>query len=294
MKNHILSNIIIAGAALAAVCGCSGFLSDQVPQGALTDEQMNAPAFIDGMVASAYAVFTTAEDVSTSFSLWNFDIRSDDAYKGGASPSDEEILQQLEIGKGFGTDAWYINNIWKRFYEVISRVNEAIVAVERMDESDPLKNERLAELRFLRAYAHFQLKRLFKQIPFVLRTDYAPSDYYEISNTEYTNDEGWGKIANEVEEALMELPETQAEKGRPTKAAAAAFLAKIYLYKAYRQDTFLSNEVTEINQEDLQKVIQYTDMIINSGKYRLEDDLHNNFRPEEQYKNGPESIWAIQ
>ena len=28
--------------------------------------------------------------------------------------------------------------------------------------------------------------------------------------------------------------------------------------------------------------------------YGLEDDIHNNFRPEEQYENGKESLWAIQ
>ena len=87
----------------------------------------------------------------------------------------------------------------------------------------------------------------------------------------------------------------QADKGRPTKAACAAFLAKVYLYKAYRQDDASSNQVTSVDADDLKKVIQYTDpAIYAAGGYGLEKDIHNNFRPEDQYENGCESLWAIQ
>ena len=51
-------------------------------------------------------------------------------------------------------------------------------------------------------------------------------------------------------EAYNTLPAVQADKGRPTKAAAAAFLAKVYLYKAYRQDDPKSNQVSSVNDGD--------------------------------------------
>ena len=51
--------------------------------------------------------------------------------------------------------------------------------------------------------------------------------------------------------------------------------------------------MTSINEADLQKVVEYTNASLYNG-YGLEVDLHNNFRPEEQYENGRESIWAIQ
>ena len=114
-----------------------------------------------------------------------------------------------------------------------------------------------------------------------------------MSNTEYTNDEGWQQIINDLEDAYAVLPVTQSEKGRPTKAAAAAFLAKVYLYKAYRQDDAKTNSITSVNQADLEKVIEYTNPTLYAD-YALEDDIHNNFRPEEQYENGSESLWAIQ
>lgn len=274
---------------------CSDFLDEQVPQGTLSDEQVKDPKYVDNMVTSAYAVFTTAEDINSSFSLWNFDVRSDDAYKGGSSVNDGDVFHQLEVSQGVLSTNWNINDIWVRLYNSLSRVNAAIGAVEQCDDNFTLKEQRLAELRFLRAYAHFQLKRLYKNIPFVLRTDYTYDEYGQISNTEFTNDEGWSKIAEDLEYAYGILPNAQADKGRPTKAACAAFLAKVYLYKAYRQEDAKSNKVTSINSDDLQKVLQYTEpALYAAGGYALEKDIHNNFRPEDQYENGCESLWAMQ
>lgn len=123
----------------------------------------------------------------------------------------------------------------------------------------------------------------------------SPSDYNNLSNTTYTNDEGWQLIADDFKFAFDNLPVTQTEKGRPTRAAAAAYLAKTYLYKAYHQDNADNHEVTSINADDLRQVVTYTDnAIMTAGGYDLEADYHNNFRPEPQYENGVESLWAMQ
>ena len=128
-----------------------------------------------------------------------------------------------------------------------------------------------------------------------MNANLSQEEYNNLSNTEFSNDEGWQQIINDVKTAYDVLPVTQSDKGRPTKAAAAAFLTKLYLYKAYRQDDPTKNEVTSINQDDLNKVIEYSDpSIYTAGGFGLEDDFHNNFRPEPQYENGKESIWAMQ
>ncbi len=293
MKN--IKNYILAASLGVMAASCSDFLSEQVPQGTLSDEQVNTPAYADKQVTSAYAIFATSEDINASFSLWNYDVRSDDAYKGGSTTNDGDVFHQLEVEQGVLPTSWNLNDIWVRLYNSISRVNAAIHAVEGCDASFKQKDQRLAELHFLRAYAHFQLKRLFKNIPFVIDTNLTYDDYSQITNTKYSNDEGWKVIADDLEYAYKILPETQADKGRPTKAACAAFLAKVYLYKAYRQDDASSHKVTSINEEDLKKVIEYTNpSLYTKGGYDLEKDIHNNFRPEEQFENGCESLWAIQ
>ena len=278
---------------VALFTSCNAFLDQDVPQAILSEEQVSNPQYVDNLVISAYAIFISAEDINSSFSMWNFDVRSDDAYKGGNGTSDGDVFHQLEISQGILTTNWNINDMWIRLYNCLSRVNAAINALNSMGDDYKLKEQRLAEMRFLRAYGHFLLKRLYKNIPFVIKSNMTQQEYLALSNTEYTNDEGWQVIADDLEYAFGILPEVQADKGRPTRAAAAVLLAKTYLYKAYRQDDPTSHRVTEINADDLRKVLDYTDPSLYAG-YGLEPDFHNNFRPEPQYENGIESIWAMQ
>ncbi len=284
--------------AICVICGlmsCSDFLDEQVPQATLTQDEVKNPEYIDNVLISAYAGLVSIEDMNASFSLWNYDTRSDDAYVGGSDFSDGEPFHRLEKGVGILTTDWPFSSIWTRFYNYLSRVSLSIDILASADQNNATIQQRTAEMKFLRAYGHFQLKRLFKKIPFVNKLNMTEEDYNNLSNTEYTNDEGWQQIINDLEDAYKVLPETQTEKGRPTKAACAAFLAKVYLYKAYRQDDANSNQVTAINEADLQKVVEYTNpAIYTKAGYGLEPDMHNNFRPEEQYENGKESIWAIQ
>lgn len=293
MKKILYSVLTVL--ALVGTTSCSDFLDDQKPQGVLDSDMVKEPSNVDNLVISAYAVFTTAEDVNSSFSMWNFDVRSDDAYKGGNGTSDGDVFHQLEIEQGVLTTNWNINDMWVRLYNCISRVNSAISVLETTSDSYQLKDQRLGEMKFLRAYAHFLLKRLYKNIPFIMDANLKREDYNTLSNTEFNNDEGWQQIINDVEYAYSVLPVKQTDKGRPSKAAAAAFLTKAYLYKAYRQDDPSSNQVTSINREDLLKVIEYSNPdIYSAGGFDLEADFHNNFRPETQYENGVESIWAMQ
>lgn len=293
MKKILYSVLTVL--ALVGTTSCSDFLDDQKPQGVLDSDMVKEPSNVDNLVISAYAVFTTAEDVNSSFSMWNFDVRSDDAYKGGNGTSDGDVFHQLEIEQGVLTTNWNINDMWVRLYNCISRVNSAISVLETTSDSYQLKAQRLGEMKFLRAYAHFLLKRLYKNIPFIMDANLKQEDYNTLSNTEFNNDEGWQQIINDVEYAYSVLPVKQTDKGRPSKAAAAAFLTKAYLYKAYRQDDPSSNQVTSINREDLLKVIEYSNPdIYSAGGFDLEADFHNNFRPETQYENGVESIWAMQ
>ncbi len=285
-------NIICAFIVVGGFTACESFLDDHTPQATLSDEQVKVPENAEAMAVSAYAIFTSAEDINSSFSMWNFDVRSDDAYKGGNGTSDGDVFHQLEIQQGVLTTNWNINDMWVRLYKCISRVNSAIALLNESNYN--MKEQRLAEMKFLRAYGHFLLKRLYKNIPFVTNENLTYEQYNGLSNTEYSNDEGWEVIIDDLMDAFNTLPETQAEKGRPTKASAAAFLAKVYLYKAYRQDDENSNQVTSINQQDLEKVIEFTNPNLYEQHYDLESDIHNNFRPEEQFENGIESIWAIQ
>lgn len=293
MKRILYTAVI--GLSLIAT-GCNDFLDEQKPQGTLDKEQMLDPQYIDNLVISAYAGWISIEDINSSFSMWNYDVRSDDAYKGGNGTEDGDVFHALEISQGIMTTNWNISDMWDRLYKVISRANTALEVLDDMDSATyPLREQRIAEMRFLRAHGHFLLKRLYKNIPFAIDEKMSPADYNNLENTKYTNNQGWQLIIDDFKFAFDHLPDVQDEVGRPNRAAAAAYMAKTYLYKAYRQDDPASNRVTSIDRDDLLKVVEYTDpTIMTLSGCALEPDFHNNFRPEPIFENGPESIWAMQ
>lgn len=219
-----------AALGLSLLCGsCSDFLDEQVPQGTIDNEQLQNPEYVDNLVISAYAIWISAEDINSSFSMWNYDVRSDDAYKGGNGTEDGDVFHALEISQGIMTTAWNISDMWQRLYNCISRANTALQLLNQLDEQTyPLKQQRIAEMRFLRGHGHFLLKQLYKKIVFANDENLSPEEYNNLSNTTYTNDEGWQQIANDFEFAYNNLPDTQVDKGRPTRGAAAAYLAKTY------------------------------------------------------------------
>src|SRR6187551_674738 len=75
---------------------CENFL-EVAPQGVISDEQLNSPENIDGLVISAYAMLGN-DHYSVPNMLWPWgDLRGGDAYKGGDGPADIAIYNAMEI-----------------------------------------------------------------------------------------------------------------------------------------------------------------------------------------------------
>ena len=141
MKTNIFSRIALATVLTAGALSlgsCDDFLDHQKPQGTLDETQVKDPSRIDNLVISAYAVYMSAEDVNSSFSMWNFDVRSDDAYKGGNGTSDGDVFHQLEISQGILTTNWNISDMWTRLYNCISRVCSTPGALPTPTATSPL------------------------------------------------------------------------------------------------------------------------------------------------------------
>src|SRR5690606_4524360 len=195
------------------------------------------------------------------FSLWPYgNVRSDDAYKGGSGTNDIQVFHFFEVSNNIRTDFGELDGFWYNSYVAISRVNKAINALNQIEQSEyPPKQERIAEMKFLRGHFYFMLKEMFKYVPYI--TEEVPVDEYgTISNRALSNDELWEAIAQDFESAAADLPTNQSEVGRATQPAAYAYLAKVRLYQAYEQDE--NNNVTTINQQHLQQVIAATDKVM--------------------------------
>ncbi len=285
MKKHIIPIIL----AISVLGACKKTL-DQQPQGSIDGDQLNTPGNIEKMVIAAYSSLGN-ENLHTSNSLWPWgSMRSGDAYKGGDGVGDNSEWNDYETFVTNQNTNSLTDQMWAQMYNGIARVNNALQRIENADAASyPQKTQRLAEMQFLRANYYFMLKILWNRIPYI--DEKLPEDQYiTVSNVQLTSDQLWDNIAADFRSAANNLPATQSDKGRPTKYAALAYLAKTWLYQAYKQND--QHTVTDIDQAKLNQVITLCDSVIDLSTYKLATDFGDNFLTATE--NGPESIFAIQ
>ena len=270
----IIKNIAIGLCAcgLFAATSCNDML-DIKPSGQFTSDQITDES-IEGLMASAYAgleshFFGNNESFCAPITNWVFDVRSDDAYKGGGGVSMEANIHQLEISNLTSDNATNFNK-WRNNYYAIARVHQAMNAINA-SQGLTGKDALIGELKLLRAYFYFDLIRIFERIPYLTETSVATEARYD----EFTRDEIFGFIKQDIKDAWNSLPETQAEEGRFGKYVAAALMAKVSAFTS-----------------DWADVIEYSDYVINSGKYELYDNFLDMSKIE--FNNRKESIMAIQ
>lgn len=269
---------------------CQTFL-DEIPRGQLSESQVATADKADKMVIAAYSCLGN-DNTPESQHMWPYgDLRAGDAYKGGGGTQDQVSFHYYETFNLLRTDDGWVNAKWFREYVAISRTNSALNILNNLSESDfPQKTIRIAEMRFLRAHFYFELKILFKNMPYI--DENVPVDEYtKTSNKVLSDIQLWDKIISDLTFATQNLPvNNNGDLGRANKWMAESYLAKAYLYSAYEQNE--KNEVININTLKLDSVVKYTnDVITKSGK-SLSSDFANNFRWETE--NGVESIFAVQ
>ena len=257
----------------ATTTSCSDQL-DLAPQGEFTAEQITDES-IEGLMSSAYQGLEAHffDDNNAAFAgpitNWVFDVRSDDAYKGGEGVSMEANIHQLEIQNIASDNATCLNK-WENNYLGIARVHKAMQAIN--DASNVNEKEALlGELKTLRAWFYFDLNRIFKSIPYFTESD----DPKTVPNGNKSRDEIYTAIKADLEEAYAAMKDTQEQPGRFTKYVAAALLCKVNAQTA-----------------SWSEVEKWADVVINSGKYSLYDNFADMSKLE--FNNKKESIMAIQ
>ena len=272
LKNIIkntLAATAISSMALASV-SCDDLL-DTKPQGSFTDEQVGDEEAID-LMTSAYATllchyFGNNESFAGPINNWVFDVRSDDALKGGDGVTMEGYMHQLEVGN-VQSDNDIANFKWRNNYYSISRCNTAIRAILNSSSiSDQNRASFVAEMKTLRAYYYFDMLRIFKKFPYFDENVVDPSG---CRADEYTRDQIAEFIKADLRESYYALPETQAQVGRFNRYVA-------------RVDLFTSSWA---------EAEEFAGYVIASGQYELYPNFLDMSKPE--YNNMYESVMAIQ
>ncbi len=286
-KSFIITNIL-----LLLCISCSDSFLDRNPKGVVFEEQLITPDNADKMVIAAYSAQGNERYFTMPLSPWPYgDLRSGDAYKGGAGAGDLIEWHIAETFSNMTTDENGVEGKWRVEYNTIARANIALGILNQVPDSDmPLKTARIAEMRFLRANNYFWLKVNFDRMPYI--DENVPVEDYNLVGNDLPDQELWGKIIEDLRFAVANLPEinTDGAVGRPTKYAAKAYLAKVLLFASYEKNE--SHEVTGINKEKLNEVIQLCEDVLQGSGKDLFADFGDNFECDTQ--NGIESLWAIQ
>ena len=281
---------ILVAVSLFSVTSCDSLIEVE-PEGVI-DEQL-AMENPDKMVTAAYAMLGDCW-YTYPFNLWPYgDVASDDCLKGGSGTTDTGY-HPMEIWSTLTSTPGEFDELWYRLYCAISRCNRALVSVAEYGEDKlgaETAKQRDAEVRFLRAHFYFKLLTMFRQIPWIDEEVYKNNAQEQTRNDEFTYEQLFQKIIDDFKVAYDVLPAEQQDGGRVNKIAAASYLAKCYLTLAWGDGYEATNGVSHINQDYMNKVVEYTD-VVKSSKYGYLEDFGDIFLPE--YKNSKESIFAVQ
>jgi hypothetical protein len=206
------------------------------------------------------------------------EIASDNTLCGGESATDVVGFQQID-DMGHTSVNSNLRDVWSWMFSGISRANYFLEFQDKTDFEG--RNKMIAEVRFLRAYYHFELVKWFGGLPI---KDYdaallgsgkrfAPGD--ELSIPRYSVQEVYALIESDLIFAVNNLEYNAPQVGRVTKGAAEALLGKAYLY----QDKF-SEAATVL------------DNVINNGPYQLATSYETMF--ENEGENNVESVFEVQ
>lgn len=230
------------------------------------------------------ATFVTA--IYSKFLDWNMtsfswiglsSIASDDADKGsspGDTGSDKDVMDALT----YNASSPSTSEIFAANYEGINRCNQALSIIPQLDKANPaLRNRLLGEAKFLRAFMYFTLVKTYGGVPIVDHLPNPSSDEDRIMQlTRKTSAEVYTLIESDLNDAIAALPNKSeyaaSEKGRASKGAAYALLAKVNLY-----------------QENWQKVVDNCNLITG---YSIVSNYASMFRLAGE--NDSESIFEIQ
>ncbi|MGO4770379.1 RagB/SusD family nutrient uptake outer membrane protein [Flavobacterium sp. W22_SRS_FK3] len=191
------------------------------------------------------------------------------------------------------SDNAVVGNGWNLLTNGITRSLTAIKSIEESTITD--KKLFLAEAKALLAYYTYSTLDLYGQAPY--RDPLTPNAPLQILKADTHIDQ----LIKDVEALIPDLAnigEQRTYHGRFTKQAAYAFLGTMYLNRAVLKDRYNAASNFNFNEAavtgtgtDMDRVIYYTSLLIDSGKFALESNYFKNFDMDNN--NGSELIFAI-
>ena len=274
MKKKIY--VFLAVLSLFTVNSCTNLeeiVLDETSATGLSDKQA-----AEGIIAPVYALLPNLFQHTNYFALQ--EISTDEAilpYRGGTDWGDNGIYLAMHRHTYISTDP-NLRNTWNLILQGMSRAITAINSLPTLN--DPSSKTFLAEARGMRAYYSLLTLDLFGVV-------FVKENLGETSKVIRGN-EAVEYIKNELLAVEPNLDATVGP-GRLSKGAAWGLLARLYLNAAFYRDPY-AGQLT-FKPEDMDKVVEYCDKIINSGQYQLSRDYFSIFNDDNH--TNKELIFAV-
>jgi len=236
-------NIIWLLTALLGIA-CDGYLDGVAPEHELTAEKV----LVNDDAAEAYtlSIYTSLvsmdRNLATSVPLYIDEMQP--------TPTSGSNAQEF-YSSALSPDNNTVQSLWENLYGTIYKCNDAIELLDRADALTPrIKNQCLGEARFIRAYAYLLLVSLFGDVPLVTRPDVA----YSASAGRTLTKTVLAAVIDDLilAKELMGTDYVAAARIRPNRLAAAALLARAYLYSGNHVEA--ESEASEVLQSPLYRL----------------------------------------
>lgn len=240
---------------------CEKQLDKINPNSITTDQYFRTSKELERGVNAAYTTLNGSYLIGSSY-VWLQDLRSDDL--GATTLADErgDILRGT-----LGVTNSYVERIWRGWYIIIHRTNVVInntVTSDPDDANGALKNRVVAEAKFLRGLAYFELASLWGGVPLITKPVTGFSDFEPRAKQEAV----YAFAIQDLKDAADVLPATYdaAENGRATSGSANAVLGKLYM-----------------QMRDYTNAKVYLEKVRSSGLYELVANSNHNFQEETEF-----------
>jgi starch-binding outer membrane protein, SusD/RagB family len=262
--------IALAAAASLIFNSCNDSTLDKVSPNNVT--VANYYKTVDELQRATTGVYAILQSTNLGGREYFFihDLRSDDVSAGGGQL--ETHRNQILIGTHGPTNG-LLTVVYTNLFRVIHRANAIINNAPLATGDEALKTRLVAESRFLRAWAYFQLVSLWGGVPIYTETEITFAEAKPLPRS--TDAQVWDFVYSELNAIATVLPESYGgnDLGRATSGAALVVLAKAYLFNGD-----YTNAKTRLEA-------------IKDIGYSLTDNYFDNFTEETEYNS--ESIFEL-
>lgn len=283
--------IICLLALSTGLASCGDFLDEQPKSDftsdvTLSDSVQSKYKTLDDASAELQGAYENYKTDTYQFELYRIgDVQSDNCFIGGDGVPDS----QYDLLSMTSTNSC-VSMVWSQLYALAGAATNVIENLKLMDKAKVdggRYNEMMAEAKFMRAWAYFDIVRLWGDAPMVLQlipaiTSENVDKYYPIMYPSRTKAADiYQQIISDLDEqgTIAYLPSKNHGAFQATKGAAYGLLAKVWATMA------------DVADRDYDKVINYCDKVTAEG-YRLVDDFDALWQPDNKFTT--ESIFEVE